>query len=187
MLCFASVGVCIPLLAPVGVLTPGGWVCAIPWVQVGWYKQYDNYPQRKAKVIHYTGAPPPPRRRSSRKDPHSHTPTAPRFAYCRNLRPPAPRASLAHLTLPHPSAEGGPWFPDYRLNGQPYNKEWEEELAEYEKTLPGKRILCPYERFSTQTPPSKPREGYPNSDQPWTWGVPYSLEYLNENIVPKAA
>ncbi len=62
--------------------------------------------------------------------------------------------------------EGGPWFPDYR-EGHDYGKEWFEELAKYEKTLPEKRKLCPYELFSEKG--IKPLEGYPNSNETWAW------------------
>lgn len=63
--------------------------------------------------------------------------------------------------------EGGPWFPDYRDTD--YAAEWFEELAEYEKTLTKTRLLCPYELFSTATPPNAPLKGYPNSNETWSW------------------
>mmetsp|Transcript_40790 Transcript_40790/g.96996 ORF Transcript_40790/g.96996 Transcript_40790/m.96996 type:complete len:307 (+) Transcript_40790:278-1198(+) len=64
--------------------------------------------------------------------------------------------------------EGGPWYPDYRNDvDTDYKEEWEKELAEYEATLPTKRLLCPYERFSIEG--NKPRDGYPNSDVPFDW------------------
>ena len=65
--------------------------------------------------------------------------------------------------------EGGPWFPDYRNTD--YAKEWLEHLAEYEKTLPTKRHLCPYELFSCKDPPAKPLPGYPNSHETWSWDM----------------
>jgi len=62
--------------------------------------------------------------------------------------------------------EGGPWFPDYREDEDTdYRAEWEEELKEFEATLPTTRLLCPYERFSVKG--IKPRAGYPNSDVPF--------------------
>lgn len=64
--------------------------------------------------------------------------------------------------------EGGPWFPDYRHDADTdYKEEWEAELADWEATLPAKRLLCPYERFTTRG--SAPRAGYPNSDVPFHW------------------
>jgi len=61
--------------------------------------------------------------------------------------------------------EGGPWFPDYR--GTDYAKEWFDHMKEYEKTLPAPRLLGPFERFSEKG--VKPLEGYPNSDELWSW------------------
>jgi len=69
---------------------------------------------------------------------------------------------LVHYT------EGGPWFPDYRnCPDTDYKEEWEQELKEFEAALPTTRLLCPYERFSTQG--NKARPGYPNSDIPFNW------------------
>eukprot|EP01100_Stratorugosa_tubuloviscum_P010804 TRINITY_DN46_c0_g2_i3.p1 TRINITY_DN46_c0_g2~~TRINITY_DN46_c0_g2_i3.p1 ORF type:complete len:285 (-),score=132.12 TRINITY_DN46_c0_g2_i3:131-985(-) len=61
--------------------------------------------------------------------------------------------------------EGGPWYPDYRDTD--FSKEWFEELALYEATLPTKRKLCPYELFSQNG--IKPLTGYENSNETWTW------------------
>eukprot|EP01101_Sappina_pedata_P005632 TRINITY_DN261_c1_g1_i1.p1 TRINITY_DN261_c1_g1~~TRINITY_DN261_c1_g1_i1.p1 ORF type:complete len:285 (-),score=138.65 TRINITY_DN261_c1_g1_i1:79-933(-) len=65
--------------------------------------------------------------------------------------------------------EGGPWFPDHRAIGVDYQKEWFEELKEFEATLPEKRKLCPFERFSQNGSPFLP--GYPNSEDKWEWEV----------------
>jgi len=63
--------------------------------------------------------------------------------------------------------EGGPWFPDHRAAGVDYQKEWIDELHEYEKTLPTQRKLCPYEIFTLKDSPVLP--GYPNSSERWIW------------------
>jgi lipopolysaccharide biosynthesis glycosyltransferase len=63
--------------------------------------------------------------------------------------------------------EGGPWFPDYRTTD--YAAPWFEHMKEYEATLPKQRMLCPFELFTTADPPSKVLEGYPNSNDTWTW------------------
>jgi hypothetical protein len=48
-----------------------------------------------------------------------------------------------------------------------YAPEWFDHMKEYEATLKVPRQLCPYERFSEKG--TKFLEGYPNSDDPWTW------------------
>eukprot|EP00899_Mesostigma_viride_P012943 jgi/Mesvir1/2164/Mv16676-RA.1 len=68
--------------------------------------------------------------------------------------------------------EGGPHFPDYRCLPKTdplthYHDEWLEYMKEYEALLPEKRLLGPYERLTFHG--NKPLEGYPNSDDLWTW------------------
>jgi len=61
--------------------------------------------------------------------------------------------------------EGGPWFPDYRETD--FAAPWFAHMKEYEATLPKQRLLCPFELFSCKG--GKPMEGYPNSDDTWSW------------------
>ena len=60
---------------------------------------------------------------------------------------------------------GGPWFPDYRETD--FAAPWFAHMKEYEATLPKQRLLCPFELFSCKG--GKPMEGYPNSDDTWSW------------------
>lgn len=63
--------------------------------------------------------------------------------------------------------EGGPWFPDHRAIGVDYQQEWLDELADFEKTLPEPRKLCPFELFTQKNNPSL--QGYANSGEKWEW------------------
>lgn len=85
--------------------------------------------------------------------------------------------NLVHYT------EGGPWFPDYR--NVDYSKQWFEELKAYEATLPTKRMLCPYELFSTRN--SKPLEGYPNSNDKWDWSMDDEWQSSKDKLQPGLA
>ena len=97
------------------------------------------------------------------------------------------KAKLVHFT------DGGPWYPDYRnrINddgsiGVHHQSEWLAAMTRYESKLPTKRLLGPYERFTTSEPPKIERflPGYANSNERWTWDMDDKWqEYVKTHIL----
>jgi lipopolysaccharide biosynthesis glycosyltransferase len=97
------------------------------------------------------------------------------------------QAKVVHYT------DGGPWYPDYRNRvnkdgsiGVHHQQPWIEACARYEASLPAKRELGPYERFSAVTPKAAIQPGYPNSDAGyWEWSDNDAWQAHVRNVILK--